>query len=90
MDERSAEQDPMIGQVLNSYRLEEKLGEGGMAAVYRASHILFEDRVAAVKVLLPSWAREEDVRRRFELALLFITHNLRVAARPPERGRKML
>ena len=57
--------DPFIGQILNSYCLEEKLGGGGMAAVYRAKHFLFP-RTAAVKVLHPVWAREEDVQRRFE------------------------
>ncbi len=66
MPTRSEEPDPFIGQVLNSYRLEKKLGGGGMATVYRASHIRFP-RKRAVKVLRPSWASERDVQRRFEI-----------------------
>jgi serine/threonine protein kinase len=65
MPTQPEEPDPFIGQVLNSYRLEKKLGGGGMAAVYRATHILFS-RKAAVKVLHRNWAREPDVHRRFE------------------------
>lgn len=65
MPQQHADPDPFLGQVLNSYRLEKKLGGGGMATVYGASHILFSRR-AAVKVLHP-WARDEDVQRRFKV-----------------------
>jgi hypothetical protein len=48
------EGDPLIGQVLaGKYRIEERISEGGMGLVYRATHI-FMDRVLAVKVLHPS------------------------------------
>jgi serine/threonine-protein kinase len=55
---------------LGSYRLEERLGEGGMGEVWRASHRLLA-RPAAIKLIRssPSGDAEgvsDDMRRRFE------------------------
>ena len=55
---------------LGSYRLEERLGEGGMGEVWRASHRLLA-RSAAVKLIRQSAAGHargvsEETRRRFE------------------------
>jgi hypothetical protein len=50
MPTQPEEPDPFIGQVLNSYRLEKELGGGGMATVYRASHILSLQEVSRPEI----------------------------------------
>ena len=55
---------------LGSYRLEERLGEGGMGEVWRASHRLLA-RPAAIKLIRSSLSGDaegvsDDMRRRFE------------------------
>jgi serine/threonine protein kinase/Tol biopolymer transport system component len=54
----------MIGQTLGHYRIEAKLGEGGMGVVYRAfdTHL---DRPVAVKILRADAAVSPDRKRRF-------------------------
>jgi eukaryotic-like serine/threonine-protein kinase len=55
---------------LGSYRLEDRLGEGGMGEVWKASHRLLA-RPAAIKLIRSSVTgngvgRSDDMRRRFE------------------------
>ncbi len=58
-------QDARIGTTLaGRYVLEEVIGQGGMAIVYRARHALV-DRTCAVKVVSPLLARDATVRERF-------------------------
>mgnify|MGYP003375753763 CR=1 FL=1 len=54
----------MIGETVGSYRIVQKLGEGGMGAVYVAQHTLL-GRKAAIKVLLPALSTQPEVVHRF-------------------------
>ncbi|MGH9968491.1 MAG: protein kinase domain-containing protein [Pyrinomonadaceae bacterium] len=57
--------DPLIGHTLDDkYRLEERLGVGGMGTVYRARHLLI-DRPVAIKVLNPRFVEDEAAQTRF-------------------------
>ncbi len=54
--------DPYIGRVVaGRYRLEARLGEGGMGVVYRARHVLI-DRVVALKLIRPDLRGETHLR----------------------------
>jgi serine/threonine-protein kinase len=57
--------DRLLGRVIaDRYRLEARLGVGGMGAVYRARHLLI-DRVVAIKILQPERRGEEHFRAWF-------------------------
>src|SRR5918992_4569864 len=57
--------DPLVGQTLDEkYRIEQRLGEGGMGAVYRARHLQM-DRPVAIKVLHENLVEDEAARIRF-------------------------
>jgi serine/threonine-protein kinase len=57
--------DELLGLVLDDkYRLDERLGEGGMGTVYRATHLLIE-RPVAVKVLSPRLVTDDAAKERF-------------------------
>jgi serine/threonine protein kinase/ligand-binding sensor domain-containing protein len=53
------------GQIVGAYRILNQIGEGGMAAVYRAHHAAM-DRYVAVKVLPSEFAKSETFRARFQ------------------------
>jgi len=56
--------DLTAGARLAGYRIEDRIGSGGMAVVYRAYDLRL-DRLVALKVLAPALARDEAFRRRF-------------------------
>ncbi|HET9785958.1 MAG TPA: hypothetical protein VFP47_02435, partial [Pyrinomonadaceae bacterium] len=57
--------DPLIGSLLDDkYRIEKRLGIGGMGTVYRARHLLI-DRAVAIKVLNPRFVEDEAAQLRF-------------------------
>ena len=62
----------LIGGQVAGYRLEQEIGRGGMAVVYRARDLRLE-RTVAVKLLAPELARNDTFRLRF-------THESRAAA----------
>ncbi|HWS87794.1 MAG TPA: serine/threonine-protein kinase, partial [Pyrinomonadaceae bacterium] len=54
----------MIGQVFGNYKIEQKLGEGGMGEVYRGVDMMLE-REVAIKFLRPELASQQQVVERF-------------------------
>ncbi len=67
-----ASDDRRIGTTIAGYRLESRIGRGGMGVVYRAHHINLERR-AAVKIIAPDLAESSGFRERF-------TREARIAA----------
>jgi DNA-binding beta-propeller fold protein YncE len=53
-----------VGSVVAGYRLEEQIGQGGMAVVFRA-HDPRLDRHVALKILAPGLALDDAFRQRF-------------------------
>ena len=59
-----ATDDRRIGTVIAGYRIESRIGRGGMGVVYRAHHLNL-DREAALKVIAPDLAESSGFRERF-------------------------
>jgi DNA-binding beta-propeller fold protein YncE/tRNA A-37 threonylcarbamoyl transferase component Bud32 len=53
-----------VGSHVAGYRLDEQIGRGGMAVVYRAYDSRLERRVA-LKILAPELAQDDEFRQRF-------------------------
>src|ERR1044071_10276219 len=64
--------DPRLGTEIAGYRIEERIGRGGMGVVYRAEHLNLQRR-AAIKIIAPDLAESEGFRERF-------TREARIAA----------
>jgi CheY-like chemotaxis protein len=67
-----ATDDPRLDTVIAGYRIEERIGRGGMGVVYRAEHLNLQRR-AAIKIIAPDLAESEGFRERF-------TREARIAA----------
>ena len=57
--------DPLIGRTLGKYLVQQAIGRGGMARVYRASDMVLQ-RSVALKVLTPALSADPDFAKRFE------------------------
>ena len=64
--------DPRLETVIAGYRIEERIGRGGMGVVYRAEHLNLRRR-AAIKIIAPDLSESEGFRERF-------TREARIAA----------
>jgi hypothetical protein len=56
--------DLAAGQEVGEYVIEEKIGQGGFGAVFRATHPLI-DKLAAVKVLSRTYSADPEIVSRF-------------------------
>jgi serine/threonine-protein kinase len=56
--------DAQVGQIVAGYRIEERIGRGGMGLVYRAQHLNLGRR-AAIKIIAPELAEASGFRERF-------------------------
>ena len=56
--------DPLAGRVLSHYRLEERLGAGGMGMLYRATDLKL-GRAVAIKLLARHLVSDETAKARF-------------------------
>jgi serine/threonine protein kinase len=56
--------DPRLGSEIAGYRIEERIGRGGMGVVYRAQHMNLQRR-AAIKIIAPEFADTKGFRSRF-------------------------
>jgi hypothetical protein len=62
--EASSEPDPHIGTLLGQYRIDQRLGQGGMGTVYRGVQLSI-DRPVAVKLINGDAERNPDFTARF-------------------------
>jgi len=65
-EQPAREHDPYLGQVIDGkYRIDAKIGMGGMGAVYRAARLQIGDEVA-IKILNTEHVSEPQARERFQ------------------------
>lgn len=54
----------MIGSQILNYKIIKQIGEGGMGTIYLGKHLTL-DRFVAIKVLLPEFANNSEIKERF-------------------------
>jgi len=63
----------MIGKIISNYEIKSLIGEGGMGSVYLAHHTQVSRRVA-IKVLLPQYLKNQEIRLRFRNEASMMAH----------------
>src|SRR5215467_6998256 len=63
-ESKSLAVDPFVGRVLSHYRLDERLGAGGMGVLYRATDLKL-GRAVAIKLLARHLVSDETAKARF-------------------------
>jgi len=63
----------MIGRIIHTYEIKSLIGQGGMGAVYLAEHTKLNRKVA-IKVLLPQFHKNEEIRARFKNEASLMAH----------------
>ncbi|GAC1638525.1 MAG: hypothetical protein NVS4B8_04440 [Herpetosiphon sp.] len=57
--------DPLINRRLGKYLIQQEIGRGGMARVYRASDTVLQ-RTVALKILAPQYGDDPELAQRFD------------------------
>lgn len=55
----------MINRIIGSYKILEKIGEGGMGVVYKAIHTKL-DQFVAIKILFPQYSRDINMQNKLK------------------------
>ena len=76
----------LIGKQLGRYTIQEEIGRGGMARVYRAQDTQLK-RIVAIKVLLPQLAVDPEFAQRFEREAVTAVLDVVGARKRPPRAR---
>jgi serine/threonine protein kinase len=63
----------MIGKTILNYKILSLIGSGGMGSVYLAQHTQV-DRKVAIKVLLPQFLENEEIKQRFKNEASTLAH----------------
>jgi len=63
--QRDGEELVETSGLIERYRIVDRIGDGGMGAVYKAVHLLLESRIVALKLLHRELARDDNLVQRF-------------------------
>jgi len=83
--EKLPETDPLIGRMIGNYRVEKRLGAGGMGSVYRLCHVELPQTYQALKVLAAGLSQETADRFKQEAIAAAAVGSHRVV-RPLDKG----